>query len=89
MSTTANHPPTRQFDTGSAWENLAIQATSQGLSTHAMQGFDYDKAKKDLEVPDVIEVVAMVAIGKKPQKKDYRLNSNSVRYQPTGNHLMR
>ncbi|MDE1867920.1 MAG: nitroreductase family protein [Thaumarchaeota archaeon] len=56
---------THQFDTGSAWENLAIQATSQGFSTHAMQGFDYDKAKKDLEVPDEYEVAVMIAIGKK------------------------
>ena len=59
---------THQFDTGSAWENLAIQATFQGLATHAMQGFDYEKAKKDLEVPDDYEVVAMVAIGKRAPK---------------------
>lgn len=61
--------PTHQFDTGSAWENLAIQAVSIGLVTHAMQGFDYDKAKKDLEVPDEYEVIAMVAIGKKGEKE--------------------
>lgn len=60
---------THQFDTGSAWENLAIQAVSIGLVTHAMQGFDYDKAKKDLEVPDEYEVMAMVAIGKKGEKE--------------------
>ncbi|MDE1725541.1 MAG: nitroreductase family protein, partial [Thaumarchaeota archaeon] len=29
---------THQFDTGAAWENLAIQAVSQGLVTHAMAG---------------------------------------------------
>ncbi len=61
--------PTHQFDTGSAWENLAIQAISSGFATHAMQGFDYDKAKKDLEVPDEYEVVAMIAIGKKGEKE--------------------
>lgn len=60
---------THQFDTGAAWENLAIQATFQGLATHAMQGFDYAKAKKDLEVPDEYEVMAMVAIGKKAPKE--------------------
>ncbi len=60
---------THQFDTGAAWENLAIQATSQGLVTHAMQGFDYDKAKKDLQIPDEYEVMAMVAIGKKAPKE--------------------
>ena len=60
---------THQFDTGAAWENLAIQATSQGLSTHGMQGFDYEKARKDLGVPDEYDVVAMAVIGKKGAKE--------------------
>ena len=60
---------THQFDTGSAWENLAIQAVSQGLVTHAMAGFDYTKARKDLTVPDDYEVVAMIAIGKRGPKE--------------------
>ncbi len=60
---------THQFDTGAAWENLAIQAVSQGLITHAMAGFDYEKARKDLVVPDDYEVVAMIAIGKRGPKE--------------------
>ncbi len=59
---------THQFDTGAAWENLAIQAVSQGLVTHAMAGFDYVKAKTTLGVPDDFEVMAMVAIGKRGPK---------------------
>ena len=61
---------THQFDTGSAWENLAIQAVSQGLVTHAMAGFDYEKARKDLEIPVDYEVVAMIAIGKRGPKEN-------------------
>lgn len=60
---------THQFDTGAAWENLALQAVSQGMITHAMAGFDYEKARKDLAVPDDYEVVAMVAIGKRGPKE--------------------
>ncbi|MDH2907427.1 MAG: nitroreductase family protein [Candidatus Nitrosotalea sp.] len=60
---------THQFDTGAAWENLAIQAVSQGLATHAMAGFDYDKARKTLQVPDDYEVMAMIAIGKRGPKE--------------------
>lgn len=60
---------THQFDAGAAWENLAIQAVTQGLSTHAMQGFDYERAKKELNVPDDYEVMAMVTIGKKGPKE--------------------
>ena len=60
---------THQFDTGAAWENLAIQAVSQGLITHGMAGFDYERAKKNLAVPDDFEVIAMVAIGKRGPKE--------------------
>jgi nitroreductase len=61
---------THQFDTGAAWENLAIQAVSQGLVTHAMAGFDYEKARKDLAIPDDYDVMAMVAIGKRGPKEN-------------------
>jgi nitroreductase len=60
---------THQFDTGSAWENLALQAVSQGLVAHAMAGFDYEKARIELLVPDNFDVVAMVAIGKRGLKE--------------------
>ena len=56
---------THQFDAGSAWENLALEAFSRGLVAHGMQGFDYDKARIDLIIPDDFEVMAMIAIGKK------------------------
>lgn len=59
---------THQFDTGAAWENLAIQAVSQGLVTHAMAGFDYQKARQVLEVPKDFDVMAMIAIGKRGPK---------------------
>ncbi|MGI0007805.1 MAG: nitroreductase family protein [Nitrosotalea sp.] len=60
---------THQFDTGAAWENLAIQAVSQGLVTHAMAGFDYGNARKILQVPDDYEVMTMIAIGKRGPKE--------------------
>ena len=56
---------THQFDAGSAWENLALEAFSRGIVAHGMQGFDYDKARIDLVIPDDFEVMAMIAIGKK------------------------
>jgi nitroreductase len=60
---------THQFDSGSAWENLALQAETQHLVTHGMQGFDYKKAREVLAIPDSFDVMAMVAIGK-PAPKD-------------------
>lgn len=61
--------PTHSFDTGAAWENLALEATTRGLVAHAMQGFDYDKAKRELGVPDDCKVEAMIAIGKRGKKE--------------------
>jgi len=67
-----NNKPARthSFDAGSAWENLALQGTSMGLVVHAMQGFDYDRAKDELGVPDEYQVEAMVVIGKRGAKED-------------------
>ncbi|MGA3180469.1 MAG: nitroreductase family protein [Verrucomicrobiota bacterium] len=61
---------TYAFDTGAAWENLALQACLMGLITHEMQGFDYARAKTDLGVPDGYEVQAMVAVGKQGRKEN-------------------
>lgn len=56
---------THQFDAGSAWENLALEASSRGIVAHGMQGFDYEKARTELGIPADFEVLAMVAIGKR------------------------
>ena len=56
--------PTHSFDTGAAWENLALQATLLGLVTHGMQGFDYERAREELNVPEGFRVEAMVAVGR-------------------------
>ena len=55
---------THQFDTGAAWENLALEASIRGIVVHAMQGFDYLKAREDLNIPDHFDIMAMIAIGK-------------------------
>jgi nitroreductase len=59
---------THQYDAGAAWENLALEASSRGLVVHGMQGFDYEKARIDLEIPDNFDVMAMIAIGNKGPK---------------------
>lgn len=55
---------THSFDAGAAWENLALQGTLKGYVVHGMQGFDYERAKAVLGVPDGYRVEAMAAIGK-------------------------
>lgn len=61
---------THSFDAGAAWENLAIEAETRGLVTHGMEGFDYDRAQKELGIPEDFRVEAMLAIGKKGRKED-------------------
>ena len=56
--------PTHSFDTGAAWENLALQATLKGLVAHGMQGFDYERARAELRIPEGFRVEAMVAVGR-------------------------
>ena len=54
---------THSFDTGAAWQNLALEAARRGLVAHGMQGFDYEKAREKLDIPEEYEVEAMVAVG--------------------------
>jgi len=60
---------THSFDTGSAWMSLDLEGTSRGYVVHGMEGFDYDKAKKSLQIPDDYQVEAMAAIGKPAPKE--------------------
>ncbi|WP_248924600.1 nitroreductase family protein [Paenibacillus hamazuiensis] len=57
------------FDTGAAWGYLALEATRQGLITHAMGGFEKDKAREVLNVPADYELHAVVAIGYQGDKE--------------------
>jgi nitroreductase len=55
---------THSYDTGAAWENLALQGTLRGLVVHGMAGFDYAAAKATLNIPDDCQVEAMAAVGR-------------------------
>lgn len=67
-----NNKPSRthSYDTGAAWMCLSIEGQSRDLVIHGMEGFDYDKARKDLEIPEGYTVEAMLAIGKPGLKED-------------------
>lgn len=60
---------THSFDAGAAWMSLSLEGTSRGYVTHGMEGFDYDKAKTLLEIPEEYQVEAMIAIGKRAPKE--------------------
>lgn len=54
---------THSFDTGAAWQNIALQGSLNGLVVHGMAGFDYGRAQKELHIPKEYTVEAMIAIG--------------------------
>jgi nitroreductase len=56
--------PVHLFDCGAAFQNLALQGTAMGLVVHGMQGFDFEKARTALAVPDDYAVAAMFAAGR-------------------------
>jgi nitroreductase len=56
------------FDSGTAWGSLALQAQILGLATHAMGGFDRTKARTVLNIPDHIELHAVISLGYRGDK---------------------
>ncbi|MFS2034067.1 nitroreductase family protein [Polaromonas sp. CT11-55] len=56
------------FDCGAAWASLAFQATLSGWSAHGMAGFDADRLRQAVAVPDAYAIEAVVAIGKRGDK---------------------
>ena len=52
-----------RHDAGAALAHLALQATALGLHAHSMAGFDGNKARNELGIPEDYEPVAAVALG--------------------------
>ncbi len=54
---------THSFDTGAAWQNLALEGARRGLVIHGIGGFDYERATAVLSIPSEYTIEAMAAIG--------------------------
>ncbi len=72
--------PVHTFDTGAAFENLALQGARMGLVVHGMAGFDRDKARAGLRVPDDYAVEIMIAVGRPgdPEKLPSELRDREI-----------
>lgn len=75
-----NPNPVHTFDAGAAFENLALQGAAMKLVVHGMAGFDYEKARAALEIPDDFKVEAMIAVGRPgdPDRLPPELKSREV-----------
>ena len=61
--------PVHAFDSGTAWGFLSLQAAKSGLVTHAMGGFQKDKAREILNIPDNYDLQIVIAIGYQGEKE--------------------
>jgi len=55
--------PVYSFDCGSAFMSLALQGAAMGLVVHGMAGFEFEKARTSLNVPEDFAIEAMFAAG--------------------------
>jgi nitroreductase len=61
---------THSYDTGAAWQNFALQGVRSGLVVHGMHGFNYERAREVLAIPDDFALEAMAAVGRPGRKDD-------------------
>ena len=61
---------THSYDTGAAWQNLALQASLLGLAVHGIAGFDHKRTREELKIPAEYAIDAMAVIGRPGLKAD-------------------
>jgi len=72
------------FDAGAAWQNLALQAHLLGWAAHGMAGVQYEKAAKDLNLPEDTKVEMMIAVGKTADPSTLPENFREKEWPPSG-----
>ncbi|MGP8232454.1 MAG: nitroreductase family protein [Methylovirgula sp.] len=53
------------FDTGAAWAYFALAAQQRGWAAHAMGGFDVERTRPALNLPEDFRPEAAIAVGRK------------------------
>ena len=56
---------THSYDTGAAWQNIALQAWTKDIVAHGIAGFDAERARRVLRVPTAYAIEAMIVLGKR------------------------
>lgn len=75
-----------QFDTGTSWGFLALEARKLGLYAHGMGGFDLERSYEVLNIPpDSYEVMAAIAIGYYGDPSTL-MEKDRTREHPNGRH---
>jgi nitroreductase len=67
-----------RFDIGMATEAIILRATELGLVAHPIAGYSPKRTREIFDVPDDIDVIALVIIGKHSEKIDQVLSEKQV-----------
>jgi len=64
------------FDTGLAVGQMLLLATEMGLVAHAMAGFSPRKTREVLGIPEDMQVVTLIAMGKRSPEKTVNMSDD-------------
>jgi nitroreductase len=67
------------FDTGMAVGMMILRATELGLVAHPIAGFDEDKAKEILNIPQEMRLITLVIVGKHSDEIKSELSENMAK----------
>lgn len=67
------------FDTGIAVGMMILRATELGLVAHPIAGFDEDKAKEILNIPEDMRLITLVIVGKHSDEIKSELSENMAK----------
>ncbi len=67
-----------QFDIGMATSAMILRATELGLVAHPIAGYSPKKTREILSIPDNIDVIALVIVGKKSDKINPNLSNKQI-----------
>ena len=67
-----------RFDIGMATEAMILRATELGLVAHPIAGYSPRKTREVLDIPEDIDIIALVIVGKHSDKIDPVLSEKQV-----------
>jgi len=67
-----------RFDIGMATAHIILRATELGLVAHPIAGYSPRKTREILDIPDDVDVIALVIVGKKSDKVSDLLSDKQI-----------
>ena len=71
------------FDTGMATALLILRATELGLVAHPIAGYDEEKAKEILHIPEEMKLITLIVVGKKSEEMSPALSEKQREMEET------